>query len=202
MWKRGMRPRFLALGKRLRRTSFTWEAVPFPSSLPGRWRATQSSWVGYCVCAACRRESGPTDRHSTWSVDLSSELGECHCITRIHRRTRMDGERTAEGVRELQGRWPGLHWGDRNRRTVFSRRKGPLWPSAGAAMSGMAREYAAGNSRGPGWREFAGTLGQLQAGRQVEIGMTRSRTMAPVNWVSQGQRRGRCRVRRRAERVI
>ena len=28
-------------------------------------------------------------------------------------------------------------------------------------MRGMAREYAAGNSRGPGWREFAGKLGLL-----------------------------------------
>ena len=31
-------------------------------------------------------------------------------------------------------------------------------------MRGMAREYAAGNSRGPGWHEFSGKLGQLQAG--------------------------------------
>ena len=31
-------------------------------------------------------------------------------LARIHRRTRMDGVRAAEGgwVRELQGRWPGL----------------------------------------------------------------------------------------------
>ena len=79
----------------------------------------------------------------------------------------MDGVRIAAGwVRELQGRWLGLHWGRLEvRRTVFSRRIGPLWPSAGAAMRGMAREYAAGNSRGPGWREFAGKLGQLQAGQ-------------------------------------
>ena len=34
-------------------------------------------------------------------------------------------------------------------------------------MRGMARGYAAGDSRGPGWREIAGTLGQLQAGRQA-----------------------------------
>ena len=88
------------------------------------------------------------------------------------------------------------------RRTVFSRRTGSLWPSAGAAMRGMAREYAAGNARGPGWREFAGTLGQSQAGRQAGSGMARSRAKARVNWDSQGQRRGRCRVRRRAERVI
>ena len=32
--------------------------------------------------------------------------------------------------------------------------------------------------------------------------MARSRAMARVNWVSQGQCWGRCRVRRRAERVI
>ena len=37
-------------------------------------------------------------------------------------------------------------------------------------MRGMAREYAAGNSRGPGWREFAGKLGQLQAGSQAGRG--------------------------------
>ena len=42
-------------------------------------------------------------------------------------------------------------------------------------MRGMAREYAAGNARGPGWREFAGTLGQSQAGRQAGSGMARSR---------------------------
>ena len=69
-------------------------------------------------------------------------------------------------------------------------------------MRGMAREYAAGNSRGPGWHEFAGKLGQLQAGSQAGSGMARSRAMARVNWVSQGQCWGRCKVRRRAERVI
>ena len=69
-------------------------------------------------------------------------------------------------------------------------------------MRGMARGYAAGDSRGPGWREIAGTLGQLQAGRQAGNGMACRRAKARLNWVSQGQRRGRCKVRRRAERVI
>ena len=41
-------------------------------------------------------------------------------------------------------------------------------------------------------------MGQLQAGS----GMARSRAKARLNWVSQGQRWGRCRVRRRAERVM
>ena len=54
----------------------------------------------------------------------------------------------------------------------------------------------------PGWREIAGPLSQLQAGRQAGNGMACSRAKARLNWVSQGQRRGRCKVRRRAERVI
>ena len=37
--------------------------------------------------------------------------------------------------------------------------------------------------------------------RQAGSGMARSRARARLNWVSQGQRCGRCRVRRRAERV-
>ena len=74
--------------------------------------------------------------------------------------------------------------------------------SAGVAMRGMARGYAAGGLSRPGWREIAGTLGQLQAGRQAGNGMACSRAKARLNWVSQGQRRGRCKVRRRAERVI
>ena len=38
--------------------------------------------------------------------------------------------------------------------------------------------------------------------RQAGSGMACSRAKARLNWVSQGQRRGRCKVRRRAERVI
>ena len=74
-------------------------------------------------------------------------------------------------------------------------------------MPGMAREYAAGNSRGPGWCELREPsigrwVGQLQAGRQAGSGMARSRATARVNWVSHGQCWERCRVRWRAERVI
>ena len=68
-----------------------------------------------------------------------------------------------------------------------------------------ARDGERIRSRGlsrPGWREIAGTLGQLQAGRQAGNGMACSRAKARLNWGSQGQRRGRCKVRRRAERVI
>ena len=62
-------------------------------------------------------------------------------------------------------------------------------------------------SRGPRWRELAGTFNWPDGGsvadglRQAGNGMARSRARARLNWVSQGQRCGRCRVRRRAERV-
>ena len=77
-------------------------------------------------------------------------------------------------------------------------------------MRGMAREYAAGNSLGPGWRESAGIFGCPVGGwvgrsptarRQAGSGMARSRAKARLNFSAQGQRSGRCRVNRRAERV-
>ena len=67
-----------------------------------------------------------------------------------------DGRREDSGrgwVRELQGRWPGVVGG---RRTVFSRRTGPLRPYAGVAMRGMARGYAAGDSRDRGGARLRG----------------------------------------------
>ena len=70
-----------------------------------------------------------------------------------------------------------------------------------AAMGEIAR--AACNKR-PSRTELArveGTLGQLQTGSQAGSGIARSRARARLNWFSQGQRWGRCRVRRRAERV-
>ena len=46
-------------------------------------------------------------------------------------------------------------------------------------MRGMARENAAGNSRGPGWCEFSGTLGQWRTGA-VRLG---------VEWLAAGPER-------------
>ena len=50
-------------------------------------------------------------------------------------------------------------------------------------------------------RSVGRMAGQLPTGRQAGSGMARSRARAPLNWASQGQRWGRCKVRRRAERV-
>ena len=57
---------------------------------------------------------------------------------------------------------------------------------------------------GASWRgrSVGRMAGQWQTGRrQAGSGRARNRARAPLNWVSQGQRCGRCRVRRRAERV-
>ena len=62
-------------------------------------------------------------------------------LPRIHRRTPMDGVRTGEGrVRELQGGWPGLHWG--------------RWEVGGRSSAAAQCPY--GRLREPrcaGWRE-------------------------------------------------
>ena len=48
---------------------------------------------------------------------------------------------------------------------------------------------------------LAGGWVSVRRRRQAGNGTARNRARAEMNWVSQGQRRGRCRVRRRAERV-
>ena len=98
----------------------------------------------------------------------------------------MNGVRTAEGGEGATGEmaWATLGGG---RRTGFSRRTGHIWPSAGAAMGGT-REYTAGNSRGPGWRELVGTFSWPDGGsvangrRQVGSGMARNRARARLTF--------------------
>ena len=80
---------------------------------------------------------------------------------------------------------------------------GPRW----RRWARLAGNQAARDTHGPGEREFAGMFdcpeGRCLWGRasQAGNGIARSRARARLNWVSQGQRWGRCRVRRRAERV-
>ena len=52
-------------------------------------------------------------------------------------------------------------------------------------MRGMAREYAAGNSLGPGWHESAGIFG-CPVGGSVADGAVRP----GVEWLAAGPRRG------------
>ena len=126
-------------------------------------------------------------------------------LTRIHRRYDVAA---AEWVMRGKGRrWSGHDsgiWG----RCLSSAAAGR--PCNRLGTLGRARwrgEDAARGARGPDWREFAGTFGWADGGsvadgrRQAGSGIARSRARARLNWVSQGQRCGRCRVRRRAERV-
>ena len=71
-----------------------------------------------------------------------------------------------------------------------------------AAYSGCGERDFRQEALALGWREFAGTLGWLAG--QWRTGTVRLGVewLAVLNCSSQGQRRGRCRVNRRAERVI
>ena len=80
---------------------------------------------------------------------------------------------------------------------------GPRWPWRAEFGRGQARSAP----RGLTWRELAGTFSGPDGGsvadgrRQAGNGRARNRARARLNWVFQGQRWGRCKVRRRAERV-
>ena len=120
----------------------------------------------------------------------------------------MDGVRIAAGwVRELQGRWLGsigVDW--RSADGLQSPHRAPMAlcgscdardgeriRSRELSRTGLAR--VCGDVRLGGWRV------SCDGRRQAGSGIARSRARARLNWVSQGQRCGRCRVRRRAERV-
>ena len=77
------------------------------------------------------------------------------------------------------GRWSGRDGGERTQQETLADRDGASW-------------------RG---RSVVRWVAQAPRCRQVGSGIARSRARARVNWVSQGQCWGRCKVRRRAERV-
>ena len=141
-------------------------------------------------------------------------------LARIHRWTGMDGVRTAEGGEGVTGAMI------RARIWVGGRLAGGLQALLGAVMAGglqallgavMAAYSGCGEPDGgighgkrrsrTGLARVCGDVG-LAGGsvadglRQAGSGMARSRARARLNCSSQGQRRGRCRVNRRAERVI
>ena len=129
-------------------------------------------------------------------------------LPRIHRRTGMDGVRTAEGGEGVTGAMI------RARIWVDGRLAGGLQALLGAPMAAYSgcgeRDGGIGHGKRrsrTGLARVCGDVG-LAGGsvadgrRQAGSGMARSRARARLNCSSQGQRRGRCRVNRRAERVI
>ena len=129
-------------------------------------------------------------------------------LPRIHRRTGMDDVRTAEGGEGVTGVMI------RARIWVDGRLAGGLQALLGAPMAAYSgcgepdggighgkRRSRTGLARVCGDVGLAG--GSVADGlRQAGSGMARSRARARLNCSSQGQRRGSCRVNRRAERVI
>ena len=164
------------------------------------------------VSALCRREGINSGVYYKWLKDYM-EAGKSRLkgdtLPRIHRWTGMDGVRTAEGGEGVTGAMI------RARIWVDGGLAGGLQALLGAPMAAYRgcgeRDGWIGHgkrcSRGPRWRELAGTFNWPDGGsvadgrRQAGSGMARSRARARLNCSSQGQRRGRCRVNRRAERV-
>ena len=74
------------------------------------------------------------------------------------------------------------------------------WPKAARTLAGrfVRREWERSST---GWWMRARMVAGCRRHGQEGSGRVRNRVRAPVNWASQGQRRGKCRVRRRAERV-
>ena len=92
--------------------------------------------------------------------------------------------------------------------------RGMLQPRDGDDDGQMGRRRArssgqtvSGGTQSRAWRGSTRRLSSLggrvrpRGRRQEGSGRARNRARAPLNWVSQGQRFGRCKVRRRAERV-
>ena len=142
------------------------------------------------------------------SYRLKRSRGNASSQARIHRRTGMDGVRTAEGGEGVTGAMI------RARIRVDGKLAGGLQALLGgpmAAYSGCGeRDGGIGHGKRRSRTELVRVCGDvgLAGGsvadgcRQAGSGMARSRARARLNCSSQGQRRGRCRVNRRAERVI
>ena len=74
---------------------------------------------------------------------------------------------------------------------------------AGRDCQGSMQQETLGDRPGAGLRGgwVVWWMGRRRRRRQAGNGSARNRARAPLNWFSQGQRWGRCKVRRRAERV-
>ena len=81
---------------------------------------------------------------------------------------------------------------DGRARRVFSRRTGSLLAIYGSCNAGMAREYSAGSSRGPGWRESVADVrrhaGISMAPRSWAIGTMES---CSTDMMTDGSKSGR-----------
>ncbi len=163
---------------------------------PGQRRKLSGKQEAHVIAVAC---STPPEGRGRWTLRL---------LARIHRWTGMDGVRTAEGGEGVTGALI------RARIWVDGRLAGGLQALLGAPMAAYSGCGERDGGIGHGKRRSRTGLARVcwdvglaggsvaDGRRQAGSGMARSRARARLNCSSQGQRRGRCRVNRRAERVI
>ena len=156
---------------------------------------------------AITRERGFVVNFSTRQIIPRSRAASSG-LTRIHRWTGMDSMRTAEGGEGVTDAMI------RARIWVDGRLAGGLQALLGAPMAAYSGCGERDGGIGHGKRRSRTGLARVcrdvglaggsvaDGRRQAGSGMARSRARARLNCSSQGQRRGRCRVNRRAERVI
>ena len=178
--------------------ALTWYIVARGQEAPNRWTSADRLRTRHWR----RRVRGRSRRR------CRTLAASFLALSRIHRRTGMDDVRTAEGGEGVTGVMI------RARIWVDGRLAGGLQALLGAPMAAYSgcgepdggighgkRRSRTGLARVCGDVGLAG--GSVADGlRQAGSGMARSRARARLNCSSQGQRRGRCRVNRRAERVI
>ena len=176
----------------------------------GHWRSWKRwSAETYCgeihdlVCNLCHIDAHELDFLPDGLKEVLRER-----LARIHRWTGMDGVRTAEGGEGVTGAMI------RARIWVDGRLAGGLQALLGAPMAAYSGCGERDGGIGHGKRRSRTGLARVcwdvglaggsvaDGRRQAGSGMARSRARARLNCSSQGQRRGRCRVNRRAERVI
>ena len=138
------------------------------------------------------------NRNSMGSVNEGLEIFKLES-TEGHRR----GGRGGEGA---TGEIAWVPFGVGRSADGLHRRTGASMAAAGAAMRGMAREYAAGDSRDRGGTSLRGSSVVRWVGRTPTVPSGREWNgsqpgQGGLNFSAQGQRSGRCRVNRRAERV-
>ena len=129
-------------------------------------------------------------------------------LARIHRRTPMDGVRKAEGGGEgATGEIAWVPFGVGRSADGLHRRTGASMAVCGSCDARDGERIRSRELSRTGLARVCGDL-RLSGGwvgrrrcRQAGSGMARSRAKARLNFSAQGQRSGRCRVNRRAERV-
>ena len=145
---------------------------------PKAWHESYSNIVVSC--------SGCNGFRHRYAVSRQEPTPECTEAMTLRQRNGRWGARRVDGPGTISGSWDR-----RLSPAVAGRPRDHLRTLRTARWRG---EDAARTTHGPGWREFARTVGQLRTGRQAGSGIASSRAGARRPAPSHGQPLGRCRV--------